>query len=172
MLLSGLVASMGALYSFGEFSLDTDTRLLCRAGALVSLTPKAFDVLLFLAQNPNRVLAKEELLQAVWGDVVVEEGNLTQYISHLRKALGDGPGDSRLIVTIARKGYQFTPRVFSRAPDLVQPAARRGAACAISTTDTQFVEAPTNGETAKAQRISFYFEITYHGNVISNCKKE
>jgi DNA-binding winged helix-turn-helix (wHTH) protein len=75
------------------------------------LTPKAFDVLLFLAQNPNRLVTKEELLQAVWGDTFVEEGNLTQYISHLRKALGDNSEDTRLIVTIARKGYQFTADV-------------------------------------------------------------
>jgi len=80
----------------------------CLAPIHRSLTPKAFDVLLFLAQNPNRLVTKEELLQAVWGDTFVEEGNLKQYISHLRKALGDNSGDTRLIVTIARKGYQFT----------------------------------------------------------------
>src|SRR5271156_1109700 len=99
---------MDNLYSFGRFVLDPGTRKLSRADAPVSLTPKAFDVLLFLAQNPNRLVTKEELLQAVWGDTFVEEGNLTQYISLLRKALGDGSEDSRLIVTIARKGYQFT----------------------------------------------------------------
>ena len=51
------------------------------------------------------------MLQAVWGDTFVEEGNLTQYISHLCKALGDNSEDIRLIVTIARKGYQFTADV-------------------------------------------------------------
>jgi DNA-binding winged helix-turn-helix (wHTH) protein len=51
------------------------------------------------------------LLQAVWGDMFVEEGNLAQYISHVRKALGDNSEDTRLIVTIARKGYQFTADV-------------------------------------------------------------
>ena len=72
---------------------------------------KAFDVLLFLVQNPNRLVTKEELLQAVWGDTLVEEGNLTQYVYYLRKALGDNSDDVRLIVTIARKGYQFTGHV-------------------------------------------------------------
>src|ERR1700722_1833331 len=96
---------------FGQFVLDPGRRTLPRADSPVSLTPKAFDVLFFLLQNPNRLVTKEELLQAVWGDTFVEEGNLTQYISHLRKALGDNPEDSRLIVTIARKGYQFTARV-------------------------------------------------------------
>jgi len=99
------------LYRFGQFVLDSRKRTLSRADSPLSLTPKAFDVLLFLVQNPNRLVTKEELLEAVWGDTFVEEGNLTQYISHLRKALGDNSDDTRLIVTIARKGYQFTPRV-------------------------------------------------------------
>jgi TolB-like protein/DNA-binding winged helix-turn-helix (wHTH) protein len=102
---------MNHLYRFGQFALDSRRRTLSRADSPISLTPKAFDVLLFLAQNPNRLVAKEELLQAVWGDTFVEEGNLTQYISHLRKALGGNSEDTRLIVTIARKGYQFTADV-------------------------------------------------------------
>jgi DNA-binding winged helix-turn-helix (wHTH) protein len=163
---------MSNLYRFGQFLLDPDQRLLCRAGSPVSLTPKAFDVLLFLAQNPNRVLTKEELLQAVWGDIVVEEGNLTQYISHLRKALGDGSNDSRLIVTITRKGYQFTPRVVSRATDIVQATGRKGATGAISTTYARLVESAINGETARAQRTSLRVEITYYSNVIGDREKE
>src|SRR5258708_15425936 len=102
---------MSDLYRFGQFVLDPRKRTFLRGDTPVSLTPKAFDVLTFLAQNPNRLVTKEELLQAVWGDTFVEEGNLTQYISHLRKALGDNSEDSRLIVTIARKGYQFTGEV-------------------------------------------------------------
>jgi TolB-like protein/DNA-binding winged helix-turn-helix (wHTH) protein len=99
---------MNHLYRFGQFVLDSRRRTLSHADSPISLTPKAFDVLLFLAQNPNRLVTKEELLQAVWGDTFVEEGNLTQYIYNLRKALGDNSEDARLIVTIARKGYQFT----------------------------------------------------------------
>src|SRR5260370_22856591 len=99
----------GYRYRFGQFALNSRKRTLSRADLPVSLTPKAFDVLLFLAQNPNRLVTKEELLQAVWGDTFVEDGNLTQYISHLRKALGANSEDTPLILTIARKGYQFTP---------------------------------------------------------------
>jgi len=95
------------MYCFGEFALDPGRRTLLRGGSPIALTPKAFDVLFFLLQNPNRLIRKEELLQGVWGDTFVEDGNLTQYISHLRKALGDNSEDARLIVTIARKGYQF-----------------------------------------------------------------
>jgi TolB-like protein/DNA-binding winged helix-turn-helix (wHTH) protein/predicted Zn-dependent protease len=102
---------MSTLYHFGQFVLDRRKRTLSRASSPIPLTPKEFEVLLFLVQNPNRLVTKEELLQAVWGDTFVEDGNLTQYVSHIRKALGDNPEDSRLIVTIARKGYQFTARV-------------------------------------------------------------
>ena len=102
---------MSSVYRFGPFDVNSRRRTLARAGSAVPLTSKAFDVLLFLVQNPNRLVTKEELLQAVWGDRFVEEGNLTQYISHLRKALGDNADDTRLIVTIARKGYQFTANV-------------------------------------------------------------
>src|SRR3984893_11880850 len=115
---------MSHLYRFGQFALDSRRRTLSRADSLISLTPKAFDVLLFLAQNPSRLVTKEELLQAVWGDTFVEERNLTQYISHLRKALGDNSEDTRLIVTIARKGYQFTACVtVAEAAAIAKPAA-------------------------------------------------
>jgi len=103
--------AMGCLYRFGPFEIDPQRRTLSCNESPVPLTPKAFDVLLFLAQNPNRLITKEELLQAVWGDTFVEEGNLKQYISHLRKALADNSEDNRLIVTITRKGYQFTADV-------------------------------------------------------------
>src|SRR5712672_2683603 len=103
--------SDGYLYRFGQFALDCRKRTLSRADSPVSLTPKAFDVLLFLVQHPHRLVTKEELLQTVWGDRFVEEGNLTRYMSHLRKALGDHGEETRLIVTVARKGYQFTADV-------------------------------------------------------------
>ena len=99
------------LYRFGQFALDSRKRTLSYGDSPVPLTAKAYDVLLFLAQHPNRLVTKEELLQAVWGDTFVEEGNLTRYVSHLRKALGDASEDTGLIVTIARKGYQFAADV-------------------------------------------------------------
>src|SRR5258708_28561846 len=116
--------SNGYLYRFGQFALDSRKRTLSRADSPVSLTPKAFDVLVVLAKNPNRLVTKEELLQAVWADTFVEEGNLTQYIYYLRKALGDNSEDTRLIVTIARKGYQFTAHVtVAEAADTAKQAA-------------------------------------------------
>src|ERR1700683_4821013 len=124
---------MSSFYRFGEFVLDPARRTLSRADSPVSLTPRAFDVLFFLAQNSNRLVTKEELLQAVWGDTFVEEGNLTQYISHLRKALGDNSEDTRLIVTIARKGYQFAaPVTVGEAADIAKHATLRTAATETS----------------------------------------
>jgi DNA-binding winged helix-turn-helix (wHTH) protein len=139
------------LYSFGQFVLDPGRRSLSRADSAVPLTPKAFDVLLFLAQNPNRVVTKEELLQAVWGDAFVEEGNLTQYISHLRKALDDSSEDTRLIVTIARKGYQFTARVtVAEAAGVAKHATLHAAATEISKTDPLPVAFPTEQKASSA----------------------
>jgi len=128
----------GYLYRFGQFALDARKRTVSRADSPISLTPKAFDVLLFLAQNPNRLVTKEELLQAVWGDTFVEEGNLTQYIYHLRKALADNPEDARLIVTIARKGYQFTADVtVAKAANTAIQAAVQVSTAESSPADTQ-----------------------------------
>jgi len=140
------------LYNFGQFLLDPGRRTLSHADSHVSLTPKAFDVLTFLVQNPNRLVTKEELLQAVWGDTFVEEGNLKQYISHLRKALGDNSEDPRLIVTIARKGYQFTANVsVTEATDTRRQAPVRVPTTERSRADTQPVlDLPANAIFSKA----------------------
>jgi eukaryotic-like serine/threonine-protein kinase len=140
------------LYQFEDFVLDPARRTLSRAESLVSLTPKAFDVLLFLAQNPNRLVTKEELLKAVWAGTFVEEGNLTQYISHLRKALGDNSEQNRLIVTIARKGYQFTPRVtvVSEATGIARPATFQASTSETSKTDAPPVEFPTKAKVTES----------------------
>jgi TolB-like protein/DNA-binding winged helix-turn-helix (wHTH) protein/cytochrome c-type biogenesis protein CcmH/NrfG len=145
---------MSNLYRFRQFVLDPARHTLSRADSPVSLTPKAFDVLLFLAQNPNRLVTKEELLQAVWGDTFVEEGNLTQYISHLRKALGGNSEDTRLMVTIARKGYQFTADVtVGEAADTAKPAAVQVPTAQGSQADTQAVlESPADEAAPKTPK--------------------
>jgi eukaryotic-like serine/threonine-protein kinase len=96
------------IYRFDEFELDPAGRSFVRNGMPVALSPKAFDVLKFLVINAGRVLTKEEIFKAVWPDSFVEESNLTQHVSALRKALADR---SRYIVTIPGRGYQFTARV-------------------------------------------------------------
>lgn len=102
---------MSHLYRFGWFVLDPKRRTLTCKESLVPLTPKTFDVLAFLVQNPNRVVTKRELLETVWAGSFVEEGVLTQYIFQLRKVLAKDSEDNRWIVTIPGKGYQFTADV-------------------------------------------------------------
>ncbi len=143
-------SSAGYLYRFGRFVLDSRKRTLSRADSPVALTAKAFDVLLFLAQHPNRLVTKEELLKAVWGDTFVEEGNLAQYISHLRKALGDVSEHAQLIVTIARKGYQFTADVtVAEAAD-----SARQAAIQVASADSSPAQTQTGIENPAAEAVS------------------
>ena len=147
---------MNSLYRFGDFVLDPRRRSLSYADSDVSLTPKAFDVLLFLAQNPNRLVTKDELLQGVWGDTFVEEGNLKQYISHLRKALGDNSEDPRLIVTIPRKGYQFTERVTILDPaDLVQQPRPQAASNGNGNADARVLELTAREEVSESPETRF-----------------
>ncbi len=99
------------IYEFGGFRLDPSQRSLLREGEAIALTPKAFDALLFLVQNAGRVLEKDTLMKALWPESFVEEGNLTQNISILRKTLGDDQYGNRYIETIPKTGYQFVAPV-------------------------------------------------------------
>jgi len=99
------------LYRFGPFDLDESQRTLRRDDKKIALPPKAFDLLLYLVKNPLRLITKEELLQAVWPDSFVEEGNLSQNIFLLRKALLSKQKDFRYIVTLPGRGYQFASAV-------------------------------------------------------------
>ena len=101
---------------FADLSIDPASRLLLRAGTPIPLTPKVFDTLLHLVQNPNRVLSKQELLQVLWPDAAVEENNLNQNISTLRRLLGDTRGENRFIATVPGIGYRFTAPVRAIAP--------------------------------------------------------
>jgi len=91
------------------------------------------------------------LLQSVWGETFVEEGNLAQYISHLRKALGDNSEGTRLIVTIARKGYQFTGDVFAvEVASIAKHATLHAAATETLRVDARLVEFPTKEKVTKS----------------------
>ncbi len=97
---------------FGLYVLDLESRQLLREGAPVHLAPKTWELLHVLAGSGGRVVEKDEILERVWAGVTVEEGNLTQHISLLRKALGDG-----YIETVPKAGYRFL------APVRALPAA-------------------------------------------------
>ena len=92
---------------FGPFSIDVGERVLRRDGRPVPLTPKAFDVLAALVEQPGRVISKEELLQKVWADTFVEESNLAYNVFALRKALGDTAENGQYIETVPKRGYRF-----------------------------------------------------------------
>jgi DNA-binding winged helix-turn-helix (wHTH) protein/TolB-like protein len=94
-------------YEFGRFSLNTAERVLLREGEPVPLTPKVFDILLVLVENGGHVVEKDDLMKRVWPSTFVEEGNLTQNISLLRKALGETPNGVQFIETVPRRGYRF-----------------------------------------------------------------
>ena len=94
-------------YEFGPFRVDVANRLLLRDGEPVPLTIKAFDTLLALVENSGQVLEKNELMKRVWPDAVVEENNLTQNVSALRKIIGEDAAGRRYIETLPRRGYRF-----------------------------------------------------------------
>lgn len=99
------------LYEFGPFLLDPAERVLIREGRPVPLTPKVFDLLVVLVENGGHLLGKKDLMEAVWPDSFVEEGNLTFSISSLRKALGEDRKEPRYIETVPRSGYRFVANV-------------------------------------------------------------
>ena len=100
-----------AKYQFDEFQLDVPKRQLLRAGEIVELKPKAFDLLLVLATNSGVILSKDDLFRLVWQDQIVEESNLTVHISQIRKALGEKAIQPRFITTISGQGYCFIETV-------------------------------------------------------------
>src|SRR6201981_964549 len=105
-------ASPAHLYEFGDFRLDTAKRLLQRLdGATVPLTPRVFETLLYLVEHHDTVLDKERLMEAVWPDSIVEENNLSQNISTLRRIFGETPGSHSYIVTVPGRGYRFVAEV-------------------------------------------------------------
>ena len=105
------------LYEFGPFRLEPAERKLLRSNEIVVLTPKAFDTLVVLVRNSGHLLEKDELIRVLWPDSFVEEGNLTNNISLLRKALGDNPA---YIETVPKRGYRFVGAV----QQLPSPSAR------------------------------------------------
>ena len=98
-------------FEFGSFRVDAAERILLRDGIPVSLSPKAFDTLLLLVENAGRLLSKDELISALWPDTFVEEANLANNVSLLRRVIGSGNEEERYIETIPRRGYRFAPVV-------------------------------------------------------------
>ena len=101
-------------FTFADCVLDLDRRELARGAEPVAIGPQVFDLLLYLVQNPERVVSKDDLLRAVWDGRIVSESTLTSHINAARKAIGDSGLEQRLIRTISRKGYRFVGEVSAK----------------------------------------------------------
>jgi TolB-like protein/DNA-binding winged helix-turn-helix (wHTH) protein/Tfp pilus assembly protein PilF len=99
----------GTQHRFGRFILDVARGTLTAGDEEIPLRPKTFAVLLHLVRNPERLISKEELLEAVWPNLIVTDDTLVQSVGELRRALGDA--GASLIVTVPRRGYRFVPAV-------------------------------------------------------------
>ena len=114
-----------SVYEFGPFSLDARTRQLYRENVPVQLTAKAIDTLLVLLEDSGNVVSKSDLMDRVWGETAVEENNLTQQISALRKAFGEKASDHKFIVTVPGRGYSFVASVRNVDEPTSTPGAGR-----------------------------------------------
>jgi DNA-binding winged helix-turn-helix (wHTH) protein/Flp pilus assembly protein TadD len=116
---------MSRLLAFGPFRLDAVSRVLTQDSQLVPLPGKAIEVLFVLVKRRGEVVPKNDLMEEVWPDAFVEEGNLTQHIHVLRKALQDTTEEHRYILTVPGRGYSFVAPV-QEIPE-VQPLGKHGA---------------------------------------------
>ncbi|MBS1807139.1 MAG: winged helix-turn-helix domain-containing protein [Acidobacteria bacterium] len=150
------------LYQFGPFRLDPQERLLWRTDEIVWLTPKAFDTLLVLLENSGQLVSKDDLMDRVWPNTYVEEANLAQNVSTLRKALGENSDGIKYIETLPRRGYRFV------APVQKIPAEKsipdKSEELPPSTEDTASTPDPSHpvtpiaeGQTTKPQRARILF---------------
>jgi TolB-like protein len=98
-------------FLFGDHTLDTDRRELRRGSAVIAVEPQVFDLLVYLIQNRDRVVSKDDLIASVWGGRIVSDSTLTSRINAARKAVGDSGDHQKLIRTIARKGLRFVGEV-------------------------------------------------------------
>jgi TolB-like protein/DNA-binding winged helix-turn-helix (wHTH) protein/Flp pilus assembly protein TadD len=131
------------LYEFGDFRLDTAKRLLQRLdGTTVPVTPRVFETLLYMVEHHDIVLDKERLMEAVWPDSIVEENNLSQNISTLRRIFGETPGSHSYIVTVPGRGYRFVAEVSDRTDNGSAAAkAEQGTAPTLAENRTEAVTA-------------------------------
>ena len=138
-----------SIYNFGHFHLDETKRILTREGEVVSLTPKAFDLLLTLIEHQGKVIDKDYILKKVWNGNIVEEGNLSVNIHSLRKALGDTVHEHKYIVTYPNRGYSFV----AEARKIESESGREGmesAGGAVGLSSPTYIERTADNEVMAA----------------------
>jgi TolB-like protein len=108
-------------FTFDNHRLDTERRELLCGGAPISVQPQVFDLLVYLLQNRDRVVSKEDLVASIWGGRIVSDSTFTSRINAARKAVGDRGVDQKLLRTIPRKGFRFVG-VVNEQPDNIRPA--------------------------------------------------
>ena len=108
-------------YLFEDYALDPDRRELTRHAEAIAIGPKVFDLLLYLIQNREHVVSKDDLLEAVWSGRIVAESTLTSHINAVRKAIGDSGEEQRLVRTITRKGFRFVGEIKEASGDRASP---------------------------------------------------
>ena len=101
----------GRIFEFGSVQLDPSERLCLRGGQVLPLTPKAFDLLVYLVERHGHLIEKQALMHAMWPDSVVEDANLAYTVSMLRKALDDDADSASVIQTVPTRGYRFVAPV-------------------------------------------------------------
>jgi DNA-binding winged helix-turn-helix (wHTH) protein/TolB-like protein len=144
-------------YEFGRFRLKVAERVLLREGELVPLTPKVFDILVTLIENGGQVVAKDDLMKRVWPNTFVEEGNLTQNISLLRKALGETPGGAQFIETVPRRGYRFVAETKQSWGDAEPPGNGHKEHSLETSVQTPVVSTPnTTSQLARIRRTPLF----------------
>ncbi len=127
------VASGGyVLFSFAEHTLDVDRRELRRGAETIPVEPQVFDLLVYLIENRDRVVSKDDLIASVWGGRIVSDSTLTSRIFAARKAVGDSAETQALIRTVPRKGFRFVGEIAPQtAPAAVKPAEGGARATAV-----------------------------------------
>jgi len=153
--MSELASDSRRLLAFKDFTLDLDRGGLFRAGEEVRLRPKVFETLRYLVEHDNRLVSKDELIQAVWTETFVTDDSLVQCLVELRRALGDEA--QACLKTVPRRGYMFTaevrdlpPPVASAAPPVVASAPPIAAPTATAPESTRVVERPARPRLALA----------------------
>ena len=167
-------------YRFGPFVLDTVQHALLKKGKSVALTPKTYDTLLLLVQNSGRMLSKEELMQTLWPDSFVEESNLTQQVSMIRRALGESASNPRYIATVPSRGYRFIAAIKNAVEEegisdvkdshevrVDRPNESVGAPAESGKTATPLTQSlpPTIDVSKQRQRIAIFLRIALSGLV-------